>query len=482
MKRSLYFTFLLAILFLFSTCKENFTTDSSYRLTYSTDSINFDTILSHVLTPTRVVMIYNNTDKDINISECSLSSNDNKFQINLNGKTGKIFHDIDILSGDSLFLFVQFIDKEPKQDEALYLEEYINIIYNGNHEKIILTSYSQDTYIIKDSTITESTSWGNNKPYHIYDSLRIDENVTLTIQPGAKLYFHDAATVLVKGKLLCEGTVDNPITFLGDRKDNIQWGEGKKTSYENINNQWGGIRFSNTSHDNKITYTNIRNGNFGIAIDSSEIAPNHLRLTIGNCRIDNVKQSCLSACNANLYAYNTVFSYGSNGCVVLTGGIYTFNHCTMASYNKSAGFYNYAVYLSDNDEDDLPINAIFNNCIIYGSGKKELYFNYKNITENFQYQFNHCLIQYDIEKDVYDEIMTENHFTEIIWNENPLFLNERAFDFHIDTCSPARNKGFNELYTLYPECLYDKDGKERKVDEQPDLGAYVIFKETEEDD
>ena len=60
------FVSIIGTFFLFS-CKDDFTSDSSYRLSYSTDSLKFDTIFTEELTPISVIMIYNETDKDIQI-------------------------------------------------------------------------------------------------------------------------------------------------------------------------------------------------------------------------------------------------------------------------------------------------------------------------------------------------------------------------------------------------------------------------------
>jgi len=128
----------------------------------------------------------------------------------------------------------------------------------------------------------------------------------------------------------------------------------------------------------------------------------------------------------------------------------------------------------------IPLNAEFNNCIIYGSFQQEIKMD--NIEENgdvtndFKYKFNSCLIRYELNKySTKPEFDKESDaFQNVIWNESPDFIlvEEDSYDFHIDISSAAVRKGDSEIITTYPECATDKDGVERSPDKKPDIGAY----------
>lgn len=474
MKNALQYTIVLLIIGLLSfiSCKDDFTTDSSYRLTYSTDTLKFDTLISEVLSSTKILMIYNQTEKDLCIGDCHLNSQRGNFQINLDGQSGTNFQNIDIHSGDSLYLFVQFYGKQNNQDSALYSEDYIIFSYNGNMEKVVLTSVSQDVHTIRDSIISTNTTWTREKPYHIFDSLRIAEDATLTIEQGTRLYFHKGATLTVGGKLICNGTLESPIIFRGDRFDKST----EKYYFDQLNNQWGGVRIKSTSTGNQLTYTHIRNGNFGVLVDSAAIDKETKRLVIANSSIHNVSQAALRCHASNVYVYNSLFTCASNGCIVLEGGEYTFNHCTIGNY-KASGIRGYGLTLSDKKLDPKgaksPLMAAFNNCIIYGRKNNEIDFIYDNLDDTYQFRFDHCLIKQD---STGTEALTEGNCFANIWNETPDFLvvntDEELYNFHLDSLSAARYKGFTAPYTLYPECETDKDGQSRLTDSLPDLGAY----------
>lgn len=472
-----YRTMVCLLLFsslLFSSCKDEFTSDRTLKLSYSTDTLKFDTIFSDVLTPTQTIMVYNNTGENIRIEECALKNTHDCFQINFNGVSGTTFQNIEIESGDSLHLFVQFIISKGGKDQPLLLEDLISFSYNGNHDKVVLSAYGQDVNRIERDTIPSDTTWTANRPFLIMKSLVIAENATLTIDKGTKIFLHDKADIIVNGTLVCNGDPSNPILFRGDRNDNIT----SNTSYDQLDNQWGGIHISGTSSGNLISHTFIRNGNFGIRIDSAGVDPEKPRLVIGNSQIHNVNQSALRARCANIYAYNSLFTCAGNGCVILESGEYLFNHCTIADYTRGAGQYAFAVVLSDKElfsfeGKTAPIKARFNNCLIYGPIINELYFEYTELNEHFDFQFNHCLIKYD---GYQEEVMYEKYFNQPIWNENPLFkqvdISNRKYDFHIDSLSAAVGKGDKLILTLYPECQTDKEGVSRMNDSVPDIGAY----------
>lgn len=84
----------------------------------------------------------------------------------------------------------------------------------------------------------------DGSPYVVDDDLVIEEGVTLTIDPGVVLMFKDSLVipwVKVKGKLIAEGNVNNPITFT--------------TDYRNPNyGQWRGLAFSNETEQSLIRY------------------------------------------------------------------------------------------------------------------------------------------------------------------------------------------------------------------------------------
>ncbi len=472
-------------------CKDDFTSDSSYKLTLSADTLEFDTIFTQTLSPTAVLKVYNNNKEDINISSLILKSEKNYFKINVNGKTGTQFTDMKILSGDSLFIFVEFAAGEIGDTLPLLIEDEIKFIYNGNIQSIVLSAYGQDAHHIKDVThLSGNVIWYNDKPYIVYDSIIVDSSATWTIQEGVTLYMKKNASILVKGKIIINGTQESEVVFRTDRKDNIT----SKISYDQLNNQWGGIRLTSSSSGNIINHAFIKSGAFGIEIDSAEISEDEYRLTISNSQIHNVQSACLKSFHANVWAYNSLFTNGNNGCVILAGGAYQFDHCTISSHQKGLGYYKYALTLSDSGYYEhpviipLPFKARFKNCIIAGDStigakpRPEILILQSSLTDTLNYQFDHCLIQTNLsDKEIEEDV---NHYISIIANKAPRYVlldNKLSlYDFHLSDNSPCKERG--DLGIILKNDLYktDKDGFERNVEAAPDLGAYQIVVKTEE--
>ena len=466
---------------IFFSCKDdNFTSNSSYKLSFSTDTLFFDTVFTiPIATPTKRIMVYNNTSENIRIENINLFSNNNYFQVNVNGRSGTVFHDVELRSKDSLFIFVQVLVNELGQNAPLYILDALEFRYNGNLQKIILQTYGQDVHWRRKFTIAENTRWTNDKPYLIYDTLTVENDVALHIDAGATLYFHNGATMVVKGTLNVEGNASDPVIFRGDRTDNLFSG----LPYDKLSGQWGGILLTKESTGNRINGAMIRNGTFGIQIDPAEIQSGVHRLILSNSQIHNTKQTAFKATNATAYVYNSVISNGAYTCVLLEGGEYRFNQSTIANYPGSTRIFG-ALILSNHEQFEtnqlIPLKAEFNNCIIYGSSQQEIKtYNLNgngNAMNDFNYTFRSCLIRYQSNQYTArpEFNLQSDAFQNVIWNEDPAFLSvdNDSYNFHIRISSAAIEKGDPEIITSYSECATDKDEVVRSPYKNPDIGAY----------
>ncbi len=472
--------FLLGICLQNSGCKDDFTTDPEYKLTMP-DSLLFDTIISETISPTAMFKIYNKTEEDIKIASILLVSQLNYFKINVNGKSGTSFSNVELLSGDSLYIFVQIVADASGNDTPLLIEDEIKFMYNGNCQSIVLSAYGQDAHHLRDKVhISSDTVWTNEKPFLVYDSIIVDSSATLTIKEGVTLYMKKKATLLVNGSLHIEGSAGKDVVFRTDRTDNLT----TTKSYDQLNDQWGGIRFSSSSQDNRIDHALIKSGAFGIEIDSSEFSEDKYKLIIANSHIHNVHEACLKAYNANVKAYNSLFTNGNNGCVILAGGNYQFDHCTISSYDKGIGEYRYALTLSNSGylRQDLAepqyFKARFNNCIVSGENmpKNKPWDEILFSTDTLDYRFDHSLIYTDIKEE--DMAMDTNRFNMVISNQDPEFIlinkSEKLFDFHLKEDSPCKERGDLGLVIQNEAYQTDRDGFVRDLEAAPDLGALQI--------
>src|SRR5512145_695658 len=79
-------------------------------VTFSSDTLFFDTIFTSLGSTTMEVRAKNLTDKPILINEITLAGGDDSpFRVNINGMAASTVRDITIASGDSIFLFVDAV-------------------------------------------------------------------------------------------------------------------------------------------------------------------------------------------------------------------------------------------------------------------------------------------------------------------------------------------------------------------------------------
>jgi hypothetical protein len=104
------------------------------------------------------------------------------------------------------------------------------------------------TPISAGSTITSDTIWTTDNLYVLDSNLTINSGVTLIIQPGVVIKAQNNRRITVDGKLIADGTVENPIYFTSWKDDDICGdtnGDGSATIP--ITGDWSWIRFSPNS-------------------------------------------------------------------------------------------------------------------------------------------------------------------------------------------------------------------------------------------
>lgn len=226
---------------------ENYSNNPNHRLSFSVDTLSFDTVFTTIGSATKEFMIYNRNDQPLLISEIMLASGEETgFRINVDGRKGDHFQDVRIQADDSLYVFVEVTVNPNASNQPLLVDDSIIFTTNGVKQSVRLEAYGQNVNLYKNGLIlTQDTHFTAERPYLIYDSLVISPNITLNIDPGATFYMHDTAKVITYGTLLAKGTRENPIVFRGDRLDFIL---NDILPYDRTPSQWGGIFFRPESY------------------------------------------------------------------------------------------------------------------------------------------------------------------------------------------------------------------------------------------
>jgi hypothetical protein len=471
---------------------EPYSVNPNHRLSFSVDTLSFDTVFTTIGSATRQFMVYNVNKEAINIEDIRLENGTNTgFRINVDGRSGRSFSNIHLPGNDSLYVFVEVTVDPMDANQPVLLEDYLIFTVNGLKQKMLLQAYGQDVHLYKGGfTFSRDTLWTNERPYLIYDSLVVDSGVTLTIGKGTVFYMHNKAKWLIKGAIKAIGTLDEPIVFRGDRLDNLLI----NVPYDHIANQWDGLYFDAGSFGNEMSHVIVRNGNSGLCFTMS--TPGQPKLKITDSQVTNMEQSVLNAANCHIEAINTEFSNATGNVASLSGGNYHFIHCTLVNYYiikpgrtglPVLSLKNY-VDVSDSapaDKEGAPLYAVFDNCLIDGSfseGKEpfkgELLID-KSSEEALNFRFNHCALK---TMQIEDTCFVNTQFIhrdnapvyKSVGNANNQFL----FNFRPDTAKVVIGKADYDVALQYP---FDRFGIDRTTStDGPDIGAYEYVPEIEQ--
>jgi hypothetical protein len=467
MKRIIYIIMLVMSLASGVSCIEDgFTTSPSAQPEFSVDTLNMGVVFTETGTTTHKFVVYNRNSKGISISSISLSgANAELFRMNVDGFSGKSFSNVEIRANDSIYVLVEATLPANEADETQNKSAKIDFVTNGVTRSVVVAADGQDVNRQYATIIEGEESWTSQRPYQIYDSLVVAEGAKLTLGAGTRLYFHDGASLIVRGTMVARGTSEKPITLSGDRTGNVV----TNISFDIMSKQWDGVYFTATSTYNELAYTTVRNTSNGVIVYGGE-EESKTGLQLQNCVFTNSGGYSLAAVNADVKAYGCEFSDASSGVVYLESGNHEFNQCTFANYYLFTALGGPAIQLSHlsdkfSNGSELPyMTAVFSNSIIYGNGSD---LSHGDLTGT-QVYFKRCLLK--------SEGSDDDNFILCLWGENPLYYTVRedyVFDYRLKDESQAIGVGDVSLNS--PLSSIDRYGKARGT--APDLGAYVYTPE-----
>jgi len=456
---------------------ESISADTSLKLDFSVDTLQFDTVFTTIGSSTSQIKVYNPNKKNLKISAIGLGMGANSpYRINVDGSTSKTnqFTDIELRAGDSLFVFVEVTIDPLRTNAAVFVKDSIVFLTNSNRQDVKLLAYGQDMEILSNRTIRNDTTLTGEKPYLVYGDLVVDTAKTLTLNPGCRLYFHNQVSLVVYGNLIANGTRELPVLLRGDRTDRIF----TDIPYNYVSNQWGGMLLLNEEGKHKLNYVTMNSGYAGVYL-SNQNRNKRPSLEMINCRIHNFLKYGLVVQNADVLVANTEISNTGAYSVYLNGGKHTFIHTTIANYFNSTNVRiqpsareNYAAVMIMELNRIIPMETVFENCIISGSSTDEM-----DIMTRFSEQYHGLFSNSYIRK---TKPATESPvFRQISWYDknkrdtvfvNTYFDNEKLiyYNFMPDSVSPARNIGSMDAALKYP---FDINGNSRLEDNKPDAGA-----------
>ncbi len=309
-------------------CREyTLSDDPSLRLTFSTDTLRFDTVFTNQGSSTLQLMVYNRNAFAIEIDRIWLDSA-HIFEVNIDGEQDlSRIKQMTINGGDSAFVFVRTRMNKTGVNSAVLTEDHLHFhLKSGVTQAVCLEAYGQDVTRIRTKKVLNGYHFTSTLPYLIFDTLRIDGNVT--IDAGSTLYMHSGACICITGDVTAVGSLDQPIIIRGDRLDRLF----DSVPYAYAGGSWNGIYLqADKPQQYDLAYVDILSGNIGLYCWSSctRTLPN---LRMDGCRIHNHTLYGLVLIHVDALVTNTEISNCASYCVYCEGGKQDFIHTTIASY------------------------------------------------------------------------------------------------------------------------------------------------------
>ncbi len=476
----------LTIIFIMSqsACRKDILdTNPASKLSFSVDTVYFDTVFVTLGSVTQRFKIYNNSKDKIKISRIKLEGGSSSpFRLNIDGFPSDDLTDLEIEGEDSAFVFAEVTIDPNNQLNPFIVEDSIRFETNGNIQHVKLLAYGRNADFFRPtnfptngfpafSVVDCNSTWTNEKPKVIIGYLAVDSACTLTIEAGTEVYLYNNSGIWVykQGTLIVNGTREDSVIFQGVRKESV---------YREESGQWDRIWINQGSTGNLINYAVIKNGNIGIqAEDVVELGEGLPRqLTLSNTRIRNMTIFGLYGVNYRINAYNNVISNcGSHALALINGGEYNFRHNTIANYWGKSVRSDVSVYLSNarqganNSVFVADMNFRFRNGIVYGNLQSENELEADGLPDAaFNWSFENSLIRLNNDEISQDD---PSHFTNCIFNQSPEFKDTQGQNYGLKENSPSRDAGSLEVVNEAPAIPEDIKGNSRISDSGPDLGA-----------
>ncbi|AJR03984.1 hypothetical protein [Siansivirga zeaxanthinifaciens] len=512
MKQFIYLACTVIFLSLWSSCRKDFEfSPSTGNLEFSKDTVYLDTVFNNIGSSTYNLKVYNRSDDDIVIPSLKLALGEgSNYRLNVDGLSGKVFNNIEIQAKDSIYIFIEttidITQTAANNGKFLYTDQ-IEFDAGSNLQKVELVTLVQDAIFIypnRDNTtkvietlkldingdqidtdiqgrelLPEELTFTNEKPYVIYGFAAVPNGETLTIDAGARLYFHrnsgliitEGSSLKVNGALSTDTeALENEVIFEGDRLE---------PEFSEVPGQWGTIWLFEGSLNNTINYATIKNATIGILCDGDpDVAGEKLKIT--NSQIYNSSSFGILGRSTSITGENVVINNSGQSSFAGTfGGRYNFTHATIANYWNNSSRQFPALLLNNfivDEENNATLTdlseANFNNCIIYGNDNPEILLDeIQDDAVNFNFKFTNCLIRFNDEFNNFTgpnyDLTDTNHYEGNIFNLDPNFKNANENMLIIGDDSAAINKGFVVFANEVPVDILNVNRTT-----SPDLGAY----------
>ena len=451
--------------------------DPSLRLSFSADTILFDTVFTEQGSATAQLVVYNPNKNALVVDRVWMEDGE-AFRVNIDGEPAlERIDELTIFGHDSVLVFLRVTDFGPMaEDGAILIEDKLHFhLATGATQNVVLEAYAENatrlgqigsrTEIAGDYTFTAA------KPYILFDTILIGGKITM--EPGARLYMHQGASLVALGDVEAKGTIDKRISIRPDRLDHLF----DSVPYLYAAGGWNGFYLlSETPRNYELSYVEVLSGNVGMSCVST-CTGTLPTLRMDGCKIHNHTLYGLVLEHVNALVTNTEISNCGLYCVYCNGGKQDFVHSTVASFFgytniriQSAQKENTAaVYIDNLSKNGEPTVTSFYNSVITGYLSNQLVLA-TPLEQFYEGVFSHNYLRTDtlLSSNARNNTYWQNTDTAVFRNTFYKYKEYTYYDFRPDSLSPIRGIGDSIVALPYPT---DREGVSRAL-MRPDAGCY----------
>lgn len=414
-------------------------------LTFSTDTLTFDTVFTTLGSTTRYFKVFNTSSSAVTIEDLRLMHLvGTQFRINVDGVNGDQFSNIEIPAKDSIYVFVEVTVNPNSTTTPFLIIDDVSFMMNSKQSIVHLQAFGQNAHFHYGEEIASgnTATWNNDLPHVIISKdtvpgVYVRCGATLNINPGCKIFFAGNSAMFIEGTLNANATTwSDSIVFQGARLESF---------YEDRPGQWFGIVFlrpelGECAPQGSFNHCIITESSYGIYAGAglvSGIAPylgtaTRPDVSIKNTIVKNTQYNAVQGFNAKIEAENSIFYISGDNLVKLwLGGDYKFTNCTLfnngsknVSHEKETLVLNNAVEDGSGTIYSEGLTSIFKGCVVYGSLQNELQFS-KDNSASFQADFSYNLMKTKVDSFALFNTLNDNN----LFNQDPRFRDAAEGNF-----------------------------------------------------
>ncbi len=189
-----------AVLAALGSCgKVSYSDNPDLRLSFSADTVLFDTVFTTIGSVTLPLKVFNSSNEAVRIDEISLVGGvESPFRINIDGEVGPSVTDWPLMSEDSMWIFIEVTVDPTDTNVPFIIEDEIRVNANGFDQFVKLIAWGQNAHfhggLDQISPLPSCNEvWESDLPHVVYGIVEVEPGCQLTIEEGTQVHVHNGS-------------------------------------------------------------------------------------------------------------------------------------------------------------------------------------------------------------------------------------------------------------------------------------------------